>query len=232
MLHAITRRKTEHYKCYLGHREPSQRRVCEEDEITALIMGPLAFLPDQAIELFWATVIGADCGDLPWPDGDLLKAEMRFWPRNHVEPDLLVELKWASGESRLILVEFKWNAGLSGERQLHRQWLEFLEPYERPYAYHLFIAPEVSSGQTALTLDNVWAGRLLLRSWLDISSILHQINRSGPGQLHKWIAEVLQFLDALNIRPFTGFRGIPIPQHLHAGEQVFWQESLDVLITQ
>jgi hypothetical protein len=35
MLHAFCRRKSGLYKRYLGHREPGEKRVCEEDEITA-----------------------------------------------------------------------------------------------------------------------------------------------------------------------------------------------------
>lgn len=58
MLHAFSHKKSRLYQRYLGHRdETSERRVTEEDEITSLMMGPLAFLSPAAITAFWIAVV-------------------------------------------------------------------------------------------------------------------------------------------------------------------------------
>ena len=96
MLHAITHNKSRVYQRYLGHREPGEKRVSEEDEITALIMGPLAFLPASAIGAFWMALVKKGKPEA-FPEGPVAQAEMRFWPRkNRIEPDMLVELWWGA----------------------------------------------------------------------------------------------------------------------------------------
>lgn len=57
MLHAFCHKKSGLYKRYLGHREQGEKRVCEEDEITALIMGPLDYLSAEATGMFWRALI-------------------------------------------------------------------------------------------------------------------------------------------------------------------------------
>lgn len=53
MLHAINQGKGKIYKRYLGHRDGTEKRVYEEDEITALLLGPLALLPEKESAAFW-----------------------------------------------------------------------------------------------------------------------------------------------------------------------------------
>lgn len=223
MLHAFCHGKSRLFKRYLGHRDEGETRVCEEDEITALIMGPLDYLPAQAIGAFWSAVVeqGGQYPTLPFPAGPVDRARMHFWPRRGVEPDLFVELHWPSGERRLLLVEFKWNARLSGDDQLHRQWQEFLSPCERDEAYHLFIAPELSAGLNALSEQDIWNGRLLLRSWTSILSVLRNLTGPEAVLLQRWSIQVCRFLEQLGIKRFQGFTQLSAPPPINS-PTVFW----------
>lgn len=223
MLHAICHRKSGLYKRYLGHREPGEKRVCEEDEITALIMGPLDYLPAEASGIFWRALVEHGGIDLPapFPTGPVSRAQMHFWPRRGIEPDLFVELHWPTAERRLLLVEFKWNAPLSGDDQLHRQWREFLISSEQKDAYHIFIAPEISAGLSALGEQDIWNGRLILRSWITILDILRHLDRSRIAGLEKWKSQIIAFLGQLGINRFQGFRDLS-PPLAPTKSPVFW----------
>lgn len=223
MLHAITHGKTRLHLRYLGHRDGTEKRVSEEDEITALIMGPLAFLPDSAIGAFWMALARWDSPEVEFPGGPVTHAKMSFWPRaNRIEPDLRVELSWGE-EQRLLLVEFKWHAPLSGENQLHKQWQEYLSRDERERALHLFIAPDTSEGSSALSRDDVWKGRLLLRTWFDVLNALRHL--AGPESLllKRWSSEVIRCLERLGIRPFRGFKHLSAPEIVPQKAEVFWR---------
>ncbi|MGA3679547.1 hypothetical protein [Pseudomonas graminis] len=223
MLHAFCHRKSGLYKRYLGHREPSEKRVCEEDEITALIMGPLDYLPAEATGMFWRALVENGGLDMPapFPTGPVNRAQMHFWPRRGIEPDLYVELYWPTGERRLLLVEFKWNAPLSGDDQLHRQWREFLISSELKDAYHIFIAPEISAGLSALGEQDIWHGRLILRSWITILDVLRHLDGSRIAGLEKWKSQVITFLEQLGINRFQGFRDLLPPLTLPKSP-AFW----------
>lgn len=225
MLHSFCHRKSNLYRRYLGHREEGEKRVCEEDEITSLIMGPLDYLSDQARALLWkALVEHGSTTERAFPSGPIRSAEMKFWPRKSIEPDLLVQLEWETGERRIILVEFKWRAPLSGDDQLHRQWSEFLTADERDVAYHLFIAPDISAGLNALGRENVWQGKLVLRSWLDVLNVLSEMDCSTDIGLSKWRFHVTDFLGRLGIERFQGFRGLYLPV-LPECAQLFWRKD-------
>lgn len=223
MLHAFNQGKSLLYKRYLGHREVGEKRVCGEDEITSLIMGPLDYLPAEAAGLFWRGLIERGGRDVQpaFPAGAVEHARMRFWPRNGIEPDLLVELEWASGERRILLIEFKWNAPLSGADQLHRQWREFLSPAERADAYHVFIGPEISAGLNALSVEDIWNGQLILHSWVSVLHVLQSLKTSGFTGLDRWKGQVTRFLGKLGILRFQGFRTLSIPV-LPDRATVFW----------
>ena len=223
MLHAFCHKKSGLYKRYLGHREQGEKRVCEEDEITALIMGPLDYLSAEATGMFWRALIERGGLDIPvlFPTGPVNRAQMHFWPRRGIEPDLLVELHWPTGERRLLLVEFKWKAPLSGDDQLHRQWREFLTPDERKDAYHFFIAPEISAGLNAMGDVDIWGGRLILRSWITILDVLRHLDGSSINGLNKWKSQVIAFLEQLGIKRFQGFICLPAPLAF-SDSPVFW----------
>lgn len=223
MLHAITHNKTRLHLRYLGHRDEGEKRVPEEDEITSLIMGPLAFLPDSAIGAFWMDLVKWGSPEVEFPVGSVTKAEMRFWPRRgYIEPDLRVDLFWGE-ERRVLLVEFKWRAPLSGQDQLHKQWLEYLLPDERERALHLFIAPSTSEGSNAMSRENVWAGKLLLRSWFDVLNALHDLSGPDAHFLQRWSSEACRCLGKLGIRPFRGFNRLSAPETPLQQAAAFWR---------
>jgi len=224
MLHAFSHGKSRLYRRYLGEREAGEQRVCEEDEITSLIMGPLDYLPAEAAGIFWRALIEPVLGREGhfFPTGPVTHSHMRFWPRKGIEPDLLVELRWSAGERRLLLVEFKWNAPLSGDDQLHRQWLEFLTQTEREEALHVFIGPDISSGLNAVGKYNCWGERLILLSWTNVLDVLHRLKGSRTTGLERWSYHASAFLNRLDIRRFQGFIGLIAPVQL-PGQAVFWK---------
>lgn len=223
MLHAITHRKTRQYQRYLGHRDDSEKRVPEEDEITSLIMGPLDFLPSSAIGVFWMNLVKWGNPEVEFPAGAVTEAKMSFWPRKgRIEPDLCVDLSWGE-EHRLLLVEFKWRAGLSGPNQLHKQWQEYLSQDERERAWHIFIAPSTSEGSNALSREDVWKGKLLLRSWFDVLNTLHALSGPDAQPLQRWSSEVCRCLDKLGIRPFRGFNRLSVPEVPQLQVPAFWR---------
>lgn len=232
MLQAISQGKTNIYKRYLGHRENCER-VSEEDELTALMLGPLEFMPENLSAIFWGTLL-SEYNVFPAPQKIPNGAKISFWPSRKafssgrtIEPDIVVDLKWSSGESLLLLIEMKWRAPLSGEDQLHIQWTEFLSEEERDNALHLFIAPEISEALKALGISDVWSGRLLAISWFDILSILQEKIRKSDltyEPLMHWMNQVIDLLDKLGIRPFRGFRGLELSKNKICKEAnyLFW----------
>mgnify|MGYP003607212913 CR=1 FL=1 len=222
MLHSFSHGKSHLYRRYLGHREIGEKRVCEEDEITSLIMGPLDYMPPEASGSFWRALIARDVReDLVFPAGPVSRVQMAFWPLRTVEPDLLVELHWQTGERRILLVEFKWNAPLSGNDQLHRQWNEYLTHTECEVAHHVFIAPEISAGLNAIGQDDIWNGRLILRSWISVLEVLNKLDCLSNAGLRKWKFQVTSLLRKLGISRFQGFGHISPPSLLKQSP-LFW----------
>ncbi len=220
MLHAINKHKTRLHHRYLGHREDGERRVHSEDEITALLLGPLDFMPVEASAAFWLHLIRhGGCAHLV-PAQPPQRISMDFWPRKgQIEPDLLVTLDWLR-EQRLLLVELKWQSGLSGERQLHEQWLDYLSPEQQAIALHLFIAPDISAGRAARASEDVWGERLVLLSWMDVLNSLHLLPQPGAALLEKWRAQLVGCLARLGIEPFHGFS--QFSNAPATGEHGFW----------
>ena len=142
-------------------------------------------------------------------------------------------MSWPNNVSRILLIELKWHAPLSGDDQLHRQWMQFLNDDERKQALHLFIAPEISMAIQAPTNEaaggNVWlqGDRLVPISWLHIRAILDKLtNENLP--LNRWAQLTNKFLEAVGIRKFTGFGylntnlNFSLPKHLP--ENIFWSQ--------
>lgn len=228
MLQAFTRRKSRLYERYLGYREPGERKVSEEDEITALIMGPLEYLTAEAQVLIWRTILEWHQQDppLPFPSTEVKGAQMRFWPRTTIEPDLVIELEWVCGARRIILVEFKWNAPLSGPDQLHRQWKEFLSDEDKEHALHLFIGPETSSAFNAMSELDIWGGRLIPRSWSNVASSLHHLTLNPNRGVSVWSSQVVSFLKLLHLDGFQGFSQLKLPATIKPqGDSIFFRSA-------
>ena len=232
MLQAINQGKSSFYKRYVGHREKDER-VSEEDELTSLILGPLELMPGHLSAIFWGTLL-SEFKNPYVPTGFPEKAEIHFWKSRKniatgrsIEPDIVVDLMWPSGESFLLLIEMKWRSPLSGEDQLHVQWTEYLSEEERSKALHLFIAPETSEALIARGASDVWSGRLLAISWFDILSILQDKIRQNDlnyEHLMPWMNQVVALLDKLGIRPFRGFKDLKLPEYSISKESkhLFW----------
>lgn len=146
MLHAIEKSKTRISRRYLGYRDGIELRVSEEDEITSTVLGPLDFLTAAENHRFWQRLLASVKHANFLPPSQPSNVEFGFWERRiandasgTIEPDAIVRMCWPDGSTRTLLIELKWRAPLSGEDQLHRQWLQYLTEMERQTALHLLL---------------------------------------------------------------------------------------------
>jgi hypothetical protein len=212
MLHANEKSKTRISRRFLGDRDGIELRVSEEDEITSTILGPLDFLSAAENHRFWQRLLASVKHANFLPPTQPSNVEFGFWERRiandasgAIEPDAVVRMYWPDGSVRILLIELKWRAPLSGEDQLHRQWLQYLSEAERQTALHLFIAPNVSAGEWAQSSNDVWGNRkLVLLSWLHIRSILNEFSKETAA-VGRWARVADQFLESVHIRKFRGF---------------------------
>lgn len=227
MLHAFSHKKSRLYRRYLGHRDDAtERRVAEEDEITSIVMGPLAFLSPAAIGAFWVGLVHLRNPEHEFPDGLPTQAQMHFWPRRGgIEPDLRVDLAWGC-ETRTLLVEFKWRAPLSGERQLHEQWGTYMKE-EQGRGLHLFIGLETSAASNAQAREDIWDGKLLMRSWFDVLTTLPTLKTAAGLELKRWGEQVGAFLNLLAVRPFCGFKNLPVVDIDRVPSSIFFSSEPD-----
>lgn len=235
MLHAIDKGKTRFYERYLGKRDGREHKVFEEDEITSTIFGPLEFLPAIDVYRFWCRVLQLIGHAEFLPNEVPSDIQITLWPRrsaenngNTIEPDGLVRVEFADGRLRLLLIELKWRAGLSGDGQLHRQWEQYLSEEERPQSLHLFIAPEISAGAKALNNvelgGDVWGNsRLVLLPWLKLRAIFSELALE-KSKIGRWAQLADQFLHRIGIRRFGGFCNLtpPLNVSVELADCIFW----------
>lgn len=241
MLHAVAKCKPSIFRRYhLGKRDKDELKLNAEDEITSIILGPLEFLAVSDHYRLWRCVL-KEVGRAEFlPEASPLNVTLELWPRRVIantnkciEPDAIVHMTWPNNDSRILLIELKWHAPLSGDDQLHRQWMQYLTAEERGQAMHLFIAPDISAGIQAPANEeaggNVWlqGDRLVPISWLHIRAILDKFtNERLP--LNRWAQLTNKFLEAVGIRRFTGFKylntnlNLSLPQYLP--EKIFWSQ--------
>ena len=230
MLHAIAQGKSKIYRRYIGQKdEKDEQRVTAEDEITALILGPLKFLTPAERAGFWYHLL-VRLGAKELPNQQPTDAQMILWKRFHglnrrVEPDLMVYLTYPNGQQIAVIVELKWRSPLSGRDQLHRQWAHCLSSDEQESGFHLFIGLETSAASAAVASEysNPWRGRLLIADWASIKQMLHSgVFTTTEGR--DWAESTCIVLNKLGIRAFAGFLSLPsvsIPNL--SGQSVFWQ---------
>ena len=223
MLHAFNHNKSRQFQRYLGVRhDPDERRIAAEDEITSIVMGPLAFLGAPAIGMFWRNLIQLHHANVDFPAGPPSQASMRFWPRNKgIEPDLHVELCWGP-QKRTVLVEFKWRARLSTPTQLQDQWQRYLKPEEQTNGYHLFIGLDKSEALGALARDDVWNGRLLACNWFDVMTVLTTLQIPSHDGLSAWGKQVMDFFALLKVPTFKGFKSLEAAVHRPEASPLFF----------
>jgi hypothetical protein len=242
MLHATAKNKSTLYRRYFGERDGDERKVYEEDEITSTIFGPLDFLCASDAHRFWLRVLESEGQPLFLPVASPQKISVAMWPRdsatdngNSIEPDMVITMEWADGDFRILLIELKWRAPLSGSDQLHRQWLHYLDDEQRAHALHIFIAREISAGAQALNNEeaggNVWItkrneSRIVLLPWLRIRAVLDDFSKEDSA-LGRWAKLADQFLDRIQIGKFSGFNnfssGISVP--LQSPSNLFWSST-------
>lgn len=226
MLHAFNRGKSSIYRRYLGWREiEGEKQIRAEDELTALLLGPLDFLRPEDTAHFWHYLLIHAKAPYYSPETLPNEAKMHFWPKESgIEPDLVVELGWPDGHKIDLLVELKWRSKLSGQDQLHRQWQDYFLPQQRQTGYHLFIAPDTSEAVVARNHErgDVWQKRLLEVSWLRLMGLFSSL----PAPLQPWANQVKQILEKLNIRSFQGFEGEhikPLSLPSFNNQHLFWR---------
>ncbi|SEP96796.1 hypothetical protein SAMN05421693_11273 [Ectothiorhodospira magna] len=230
MLHAIAQRKSRIYRRYMGHKDDNdEKRVAAEDEITALILGPLKFLTPEERARFWHHLL-IRCGANALPPKEPEDVHMELWKRfsgieRKVEPDLMVYLRYPD-QTIPVIVELKWRAPLSGNDQLHLQWEHCLDEQGRKTGFHLFIAPETSAASAAMSSQehgNPWQGRLLAVDWASIKDVLLRGGIFKTTEAKDWANNVCLTLERIGIRAFRGFTGLPvtsIPAPFYGN--VFW----------
>lgn len=219
MLHSTTKKKGTLYKRYLGGRDGKEGNVHEEDEITSAVLGPLDFLADEDVFLFWTKLLGSVGHSEFFPTTRPLSIDMKMWNRRTtmdgvVEPDVVVEMEWPD-DRRTLLIEMKWHAPLSGEDQLHRQWSFYLEQQERDKGLHLLIAPDIAAGLKAKNKKDVWQGKLVLIQWLKIRSILGGLKKSEKA-IGRWANHADYFLERIGVQRFDGFSQLKMDKPLPA----------------
>jgi hypothetical protein len=239
MLHAFARNKSRAYRRYLGVRDPSEPRVSAEDEITSLIFGPLEFLSALDNWVLWKLVLQSpalisSCGPLPssfFADFSPASCTFEFWPRkDNIEPDMVVQFADDTGATRSLLIELKWDAGVSGVDQLEKQWMRYQES-EHDRSLHIFIAKRTGG----LVSDTIpWAcleadGAVRLRAirWHEFKHEIAKLSHASTVSvaLRRWAVLVSDFLGYLEIRPFVGFRAV-----MHLAEAIPHMDGQDIVL--
>jgi hypothetical protein len=233
MLHAFARHKSKAYKRYLRMRDDDEPRVSSEDEITSIIFGPLDFLPASDIWVLWEFILGnhasdAMSGPLPpdfFPGFFPIACTHSFWPRKgKVEPDLLVKFTDVTGVPRSLLIEVKWDAGVSGADQLEKQW-QVYQSGEHASSLHVFLAKRMDDWPLdvrpwASESSPEAASRLRAIRWHDFKHEVVKLARMPDTStlLKRWCTLAIGFLEQVNIHPFVGFHSsIRLANHIDSG---------------
>jgi len=195
------------------------QRVNCEDEITSIVFGSLEFLPVSDCWVFWKALLNSpanqgESGALPRDffenEFQPESCEFQFWRKfSGIEPDLWIQFIGTNKDERNLLVEIKWDAPLSGENQLERQWEEYSE--DRSKSLHVFIAKNLREFPTN---KKIWMNdgdkescRLRGVRWHSLRQEINKISKYYPGmeKLKRWSNLVDGFLGLVGINTFVGF---------------------------
>ena len=238
MLHVTAAQgKSNRYKAYMGYRELHSPVVHAEDEVTSTVLGPLDFLSSKAVFTFWRTVFSVAGYNHILPCDPPNKSKVVFWDARparqgglRIEPDGRIDLFWDNQRQprhQTLLIEVKWRAPLSGDDQLHRQWCDYLTDEERAITHHVFIGITTAEGLAAKhsQLGNVWQGRLILISWLQIRAAFSELMHRDD-ELGRWSKLADRFLEKVGIRRFLGFSRFQYENCAITSfiEPVFWSQ--------
>jgi hypothetical protein len=139
----------------LLHGKLSRDQENMEDILTSNVFGLMQFVPpDQGLFPFLAMAITID-GDHPLnalvgiTDGSKVRVKYIFWPEwLHCEPDVVLEILLANGNSLLIVIEAKYLSGKSSEAdeiqerpndQLAREWADLVTEASRTGAHPVMV---------------------------------------------------------------------------------------------
>lgn len=211
MLHAIEKSKSKSYERYWGVRDHYERgNIMAEDEITSTIFGPMDFMAVEDVWCIAKKLLGDKApADITLPS----EFKLEFWPilESGIEPDATLVFDWEVGGRKIaILFEMKWNASLSGDDQLHKQWHDFSKPHV-DNAYHLFIAKRNAVKAVERRFEdqkdeNPWGDKLICHTWDDMRAILGKIVEVENHVVYRWAQLADKFLLlATGTRPFGGF---------------------------
>lgn len=221
MLHAFARNKSRAYTRYLGARDPSESRVCSEDEITSTIFGPLDFIsPSDHWDLWKRVLQNHGSNDLTGPmPADFIgtfsptASTLEFWPKKEkIEPDLVIRFSDNCGKTRSLLIELKWDAPTSGDDQLQKQWL-YYHHREHDSSMHLFIAKRMGSlpadrrPWASITSDGSPISRLRAIRWQEFRDAIAKVGGMPTVSvpLRRWCVLTSGFLGQVGICRFVGF---------------------------
>lgn len=236
MLHAYNRRKSRLYNRYQEVKsllsEDENRKIPAEDELTSTIIGPMDFLQPGDIYSFWlkliTTISPSSFDDGQFPATAPSGVEHHFWPRRHgTEPDLMIHLQWQNGERRILLIEIKWRAGLSGNDQLHKQWNNFLDINERAISTHIIISlREHDLSFKKDTKNNDWPNsKLISLTWMQWKRELEKCRSSNifSVSFKNWARVACDLLEKLDVNHFRGFRNLQAPIFSNTKtSSIFW----------
>ena len=203
-----------------------RRREPLEDQITAFTLGPLRYLvPTDVVSILWGCLAEIPLEKRSEP---VKSVEFFFWPRKfldrrledpetkaHVEPDLVVKMTTTTGRISVLVVEDKWNAGMSSigpvsgiEDQCERQMravqgaVRHSAPNrEKIDLMHILLSkhPMGLSSATGVRVKTTWL------AFLDRL----KIRKSELGrEASEWVQDFSETLETLGLHSFDGFRYI------------------------
>jgi len=130
-----------------------KRRDYVEDEYTSCVFGEISHYPVEKIWNFFSTLHLCKTAKEDINHNIPKAVEFRFWPNfNNVEPDLVVDF-YADTERKKcllhIIIEVKWNATLSPDCELIRQWCN--RDCQDEVWHHIYLTKTKSSGRQGIS---------------------------------------------------------------------------------
>lgn len=188
-----------------------------EDEVTSAVFGPLVFMDVIDIWALFSEWLPIPSTLLPpKPPADV---KLEFWKnlrnRGRVEPDFVCRFMNDMGETLLsFMFEVKWNAGLSGDRELVNQW-SALSSAEKERTIHIYLVKRTAGGEKAIEnslLEKVkfrkedWRARLFCVGWRSLIATLRFNRPHFSPAMNLWADATLMFFRRCGLIIFTGFQ--------------------------
>lgn len=188
-----------------------------EDEITSIVFSPILMMNDTRLTwAFWKEVVEGT--GKTWPYVWIPESmKIEFWPKMQtlggrlVEPDLLFSFLGPDELCLNIIVEIKWDSGLSSPDQLVKQW--FHKEDVRGECLHFYLTKSATKGLQSIN-DSIeyaesvpdglnvdeWKDKLLALTWGNVHQAASHFSKDSI-----WAEAILIFLEKQGISSFTGF---------------------------